>query len=973
MAGGLWLVGAILAASGSIASNLGVNMQKYSFILNNKLPKQKQKLKTRQPKWLLGMALVILGSIGDFAALSLAAQSVVAPIGSVTLVANVFFAHYWLKESLSWIELAGTGLIVSGSVLAVAFGDHGDTNYNIHDILRFFYGTTFIIYAVLSIALSLALYKFQHPITPMKQKIVDATRRYEAAYDSNDSAAMEYEDFFIASLQKDYKKHQKYHPFSLCALSGILGGQSVMFGKMVGELISATFDGDNQFFSPFLYLFILCMLLCVMGQLHYLAVALNFFDALYVVPVFQCFFISFSTLGGASFFNEFADFDATQGILFPLGLFTTLTGVVVLSRRKMSDGSDNRKRLAEIGNDSSSMEIIEEGDEEEEIHVNGDEDEIDGQSDTEHSRAHALSLLEKKRHRFRRMRKRRLRKLGYEGLSEDEESDHPDGEEDEFNEDEFFDSDEEINHEQLHEQNGSFTAPTIEMEAISHTHQHQHHQQPHSHNNEKTPTRKHSEEKKEELNPILSARHSPIHPTFEHGQHRRRSSASSTPTPAHSSLFDDFGAAIIASAGSSPGQSPRPSPEALAPDGRRSSITSVTGTPQGRRRSLDRRSTLPYRGQPSRVPPALILSPENESISAPTTPTSLAFMPSILRAMSSTPSSASTPSMGPSASPPSSAETPSFLQPSTSTYIPPTAPVTLFGKETTIDEKVKKYSSLPYHAQGLVGMPLASALGHFITVMKEDRNNERKEREEKDQNNSSAIEAADSNSLTIDVNDSENNLTIPVAEALNTSSSGIDGNLLSVNAAAANSRSSSTEPSVGASSHAHHPSMSIIDAVKAFGSNIGEKIRHALTDKDSADNKENDPTIVTSDETIIDDHQQQQQQSNTEVETSLATSDIAPNNSNQSSESENRSESSIITNTEDATNSNHPDLVVEPQVSESSVNHSSLVNESQSDPSSMNSSLISNIARDGEDSLNDSSLDDDLHLDEDDSEGEEGL
>ena len=85
------------------------------------------------------------------------------------------------------------------------------------------------------------------------------------------------------------------------------------------------------------------MLACVVGQLQYLAIALNFFDALYVVPVFQCFFISFSTLGGACFFNEFAAFSLVQGLLFPTGLLTTLGGVVVLTRRKM--GQEDRKRF----------------------------------------------------------------------------------------------------------------------------------------------------------------------------------------------------------------------------------------------------------------------------------------------------------------------------------------------------------------------------------------------------------------------------------------------------------------------------------------------------------------------------------------------------------------------------------------------------------------------------------------------------
>jgi hypothetical protein len=38
---------------------------------------------------------VIFGSLGDFAALSMVAQSIVAPLASTTLVTNVIFAHFW--------------------------------------------------------------------------------------------------------------------------------------------------------------------------------------------------------------------------------------------------------------------------------------------------------------------------------------------------------------------------------------------------------------------------------------------------------------------------------------------------------------------------------------------------------------------------------------------------------------------------------------------------------------------------------------------------------------------------------------------------------------------------------------------------------------------------------------------------------------------------------------------------------------
>ncbi len=66
----------------------------------------------------------MFGSIADFAALSFAAQSLIAPLGALTIVSNVVFAPYLLGEKISQKELLGTATIIFGSVIAVAFADH---------------------------------------------------------------------------------------------------------------------------------------------------------------------------------------------------------------------------------------------------------------------------------------------------------------------------------------------------------------------------------------------------------------------------------------------------------------------------------------------------------------------------------------------------------------------------------------------------------------------------------------------------------------------------------------------------------------------------------------------------------------------------------------------------------------------------------------------------------------------------------
>jgi len=117
-----FLVGVFLAATGSVISNLGLNLQKLTHVqisnsannahgespstTSSASPQPASSSQPRSPyfmhpTWALGLVLVIVGSVADFAALGFAAQTIVAPLGAFTLVSNVFFAPYFSGESVS--------------------------------------------------------------------------------------------------------------------------------------------------------------------------------------------------------------------------------------------------------------------------------------------------------------------------------------------------------------------------------------------------------------------------------------------------------------------------------------------------------------------------------------------------------------------------------------------------------------------------------------------------------------------------------------------------------------------------------------------------------------------------------------------------------------------------------------------------------------------------------------------------------
>lgn len=350
--GYLWVVGAMLSVAGSVASNLGLNIQKYAFMKEDaKLSKDKRKF-WKNPIWWLGFAGVVLGAMGDFAALGLAAQSIVAPIGSLKLLANIFFAHFWLGEVLTKFDLIGTFFIISGSTMAVLFGDHTQKGYTVQELTWYWKQPSAIIYMCAAILLIIVFYALSKYIEPIKTKLNDEITKYDQCMAEDRVQDASFYDINITEMEKEYKKYEKLHPFSYCAVAGIFGGGNMLFGKMVAEMLGATFKGCGQMQYVQTWVFIFLMVSSIYLQIIFLAKGLSFFDAMYVVPVFECIFIVCSTIGGAAFFQEFSSFSWLQSIFFPLGICSTLLGVMLLTMRQMRRSEagerDNQMEQAEL-------------------------------------------------------------------------------------------------------------------------------------------------------------------------------------------------------------------------------------------------------------------------------------------------------------------------------------------------------------------------------------------------------------------------------------------------------------------------------------------------------------------------------------------------------------------------------------------------------------------------------------------------
>ena len=93
-----WVIGFLLCVVFAAMSSLALNLQKSS--LNEADKMETPTPLCKQWKWVLGMTILITGSLVDFVAYGLAPQSVLTPLGGMVLVWNVVISSCFFGEKV---------------------------------------------------------------------------------------------------------------------------------------------------------------------------------------------------------------------------------------------------------------------------------------------------------------------------------------------------------------------------------------------------------------------------------------------------------------------------------------------------------------------------------------------------------------------------------------------------------------------------------------------------------------------------------------------------------------------------------------------------------------------------------------------------------------------------------------------------------------------------------------------------------
>ncbi|KAG9399215.1 NIPA-like protein 3 [Aphanomyces cochlioides] len=294
-------IGLAIVIGSAILSNLGVNVQKLSHVKEERRPIFQQRPYYVRPLWTIGMALVILGSVGDFEALAFAPQALVASVGGgCTVLANMGFAHLWLGQRLGWSDILGTLFIVVGVVLST-LANKPDAQLDLDELEGQFRHLGFVIYFSVMCVVLLGIFGE-----------IRAINRYS---------------------KRTHEHLFRRQPYLYATASGIFGSFSVLLAKCASMLLLLTFQGDNQFVYPLTYLFVGGMVATLILQTDLLNRAIMSGDTLSVFPVFQCFWIGSSVVGGVVFYQKYDTLTLFEWISLPIALVLIIVGIYLLTQR----------------------------------------------------------------------------------------------------------------------------------------------------------------------------------------------------------------------------------------------------------------------------------------------------------------------------------------------------------------------------------------------------------------------------------------------------------------------------------------------------------------------------------------------------------------------------------------------------------------------------------------------------------------
>jgi len=327
-----WVVGVCCGITGYTLCGLGMNLIRLSHIVTGsagstaapsasggahlrETPFNRKSSQSRASLlWVLGYFFNSLGGSLNIAGLRFAAQSLMAPLSSIALIANAFFATILCGERLSMSRDAGPMLLIAvGNALTVASANHkGFKDLSVDEFARFFLRPTFQRYLAVVVVAVIAL-------SAMRLRLKNLIKR---------------------SGGREYANQTLVARMGLChaAAGCMLCVHGALFSK--GSMLILA-QGLEHALQPTFSLIIMAWVSLVGLWVYTLNRLLKEYDALFIIPVIEVVWSLQSMISGGIFFDEYSALSMSRLCLFATGVVVNVTGVLVLSHR------GEKKKLSE--------------------------------------------------------------------------------------------------------------------------------------------------------------------------------------------------------------------------------------------------------------------------------------------------------------------------------------------------------------------------------------------------------------------------------------------------------------------------------------------------------------------------------------------------------------------------------------------------------------------------------------------------
>ncbi|XP_069126089.1 NIPA-like protein 2 isoform X1 [Argopecten irradians] len=301
------LAGCLLAIGGNLLISVSLNLQKYAHVRNELRVDAIHY--TKDPLWWVGVVLMGLGEIGNFSAYGFAPASLVAPLGTTTVIANLFLAAIFLKEKIRAENLFGSAMAVIGAFLIVTFSSKTETVRDGEQLNSAVTQVSFIVYICMELVFLVVL--------------------------------------FLILYWLEIRKVVVY-----LLIASVIASFTVICAKGLSGMIQLSFAGNSQFGHPIMYAMAIIMILTAVIQVKFLNEAMKSFESTVVVPTNFVFFTISAIVAGIVFYKEFWGLNGLEICMFLVGCLMSFVGVYFIT---MNRSPESESESAGVISDTASV------------------------------------------------------------------------------------------------------------------------------------------------------------------------------------------------------------------------------------------------------------------------------------------------------------------------------------------------------------------------------------------------------------------------------------------------------------------------------------------------------------------------------------------------------------------------------------------------------------------------------------------